>query len=260
MNGQASLLRDELLANLPTGLREELLIAYGEILRNFRERRWEPSELNGGKLCEIAYSILKGHVSNRFPTKASKPANMVDSCRALEREAASSPRSIKIQIPRMLIALYEVRNNRGVGHVGGDVDPNHMDATCVVAMSKWIMSELVRVFHGVTTDEASAAVDSIVERTLPTVWKVGTNLRVLSPSMSMRDRTLMLLYHSHGPVPEQDLFRWVEHSKASMYRRDVLRPAHKAKLIEYDPAGSTVEISPIGIALVEDRLLTFGST
>lgn len=181
-------LEAELLGGLPESLRSELLSAYSEILRNFRERRWEPAELNGGKLCEVAYSILKGHIDGAFPKRSNKPKNMVDSCRTLEQAPAAFPRSVRIQIPRMLVALYEVRNNRGVGHVGGDVDPNHMDAACVLEMSKWVMSELVRVFHDVTTEEAAAAVDTLVQRTVPVVWKVGENLRVLDPAMSMKDR------------------------------------------------------------------------
>lgn len=155
----------------------------------------------------------------------------------------------------MLLALYEVRNNRGVGHVGGDVDPNHMDAACVLEMSKWMMSELVRVFHGSSTEEAATAVDSLVERTLPTVWKAGENLRVLDYTKSMRDKLLILAYQSSGPVEEGDLFRWVEHSNSSVFRRDVIRPAHKLKLIEYDQNRKTIQISPVGIAYVEERLL-----
>ncbi|MDQ4142181.1 MAG: hypothetical protein M3198_00295 [Actinomycetota bacterium] len=249
------ILEEDLLALLPATLRTELLTAYAEILRNYRERRWEPSELNGGKLCEIAYSILQGHVNNKFPKKSSKPRNMVDACRDLENATSSFPRSVRIQIPRMIVALYEIRNNRGVGHVGGDVDPNHMDATCVVEMSKWLLSELVRVFHDVTTEEATAAVDALVERTVPTVWQVGENLRVLDPKMSMREKTLLLLYHRRGPVPENDLRKWVEHSNPSTYRRDVLKKAHQVKLVEYDASKKTVEISPLGIAFVEDNLL-----
>lgn len=249
------ILEKELLALLPATLRTELLTAYGEILRNYRERRWEPSELNGGKLCEVAYSILQGHTNGQFPKRSTKPRNMVDACRSLESAPSSFPRSVRIQIPRMIVALYEIRNNRGVGHVGGDVDPNHMDATCVVEMSKWVLSELVRVFHDVSTEEATAAVDALVERTVPTVWKVGENLRVLNPRMSMRDKTLLLLYHRRGPVVEEDLRQWVEHSNPSVYRRDVLRKAHKAKWLEYDAGKKTVEISPLGIAFVEDHLL-----
>jgi len=59
-----------------------------------------------------------------------------------------------VLIPRLLPVLYEIRNNRGVGHVGGDVDPNHMDAEAVQAMASWVMAELVRIFHGVKTEEA----------------------------------------------------------------------------------------------------------
>jgi hypothetical protein len=247
--------QEDLLANLPQRLRGELLNAYAEILRNFKERRWEPSELNGGKLCEVVYSIVRGHVDGAFPEKAKKPRNMVEACRALEAEPSSIPRSIRVQIPRMMMALYEVRNNRGVGHVGGDVDPNHMDAACVLAMSKWLVSELIRLFHDVTTEEAAAVVDALVDRTIPTVWQVGDNLRVLDPRMSMRDKTLVLLYQHHRPVPEDALRGWVEHSNGSSYRRDVLRKAHKAKLIEYDRLAKTVQISPLGIDLVERELL-----
>jgi hypothetical protein len=155
----------------------------------------------------------------------------------------------------MLVALYEVRNNRGVGHVGGDVDPNHMDATCVLGMSKWVMSELVRVFHDTSTEEATKAVDSLVERTSQTVWKVGNNLRVLDHAKSMKDKVLLLVYHRPSAVPESDVFRWVEHSNASVFRRDILRPLHRTKLIEYDENAKTIQISPVGIDEVENRLL-----
>lgn len=255
MTNTSKILDDKLLASLPSGLRDELLKSYAGILRNYRERRWEPSELNGGKLCEVIYSILDGYVSGTFPQASSKPRNMVEACRSLENAIAAFPRSVRIQIPRMLTALYEIRNNRGVGHVGGDVDPNHMDATCVVEMSKWLISELVRVFHNVSTEEASASVDALIERTIPLVWKAGDNYRVLDPKMSMGDRTLLLLYRSQGPVAENYLFQWVEHSNISTYRRDILRAAHKRRLLEYDSQKKTAEISPLGISYVENLIL-----
>src|SRR5947208_3392334 len=112
------MLQSQLFGQLPPGLRDELLATFNQITSNFRESRWEPSELNGGKLCEVAYSIIRGYADGVFPASASKPQNMVDACRALEKEKGL-PRSLSIQVPRVLIALYEIRNNRGVGHVGG---------------------------------------------------------------------------------------------------------------------------------------------
>jgi hypothetical protein len=116
------------LATIPVGLRDPLVEEYNKLAKNFRENRWEPAELSGGKLCEIVYSILNGYITGTFPTTPSKPSNMVDACKKLETAPNTFPRSVRIQIPRMLTALYEIRNNRNVGHVGGDVDPNHMDA------------------------------------------------------------------------------------------------------------------------------------
>lgn len=249
------------LAGIPASLRDELLAAFNEIERNYRERRWEPSELNGGKMCEVVYTILRGFIDGTYPARASKPSNMVDACRAFEKiDAAQFPRAVRIQVPRVLLALYEVRNNRGVGHVGGDVNPNAMDASFVLATAKWLMAELIRLFHGVDTVTAEQTVDRIVERTVPLVWQVGELRRVLAPGFTMREKTLVVLYHATGWVPEKVLFAWVEHSNAAVFRRDVLAKAHKEKLIEYDRSAGRVLISPLGVRVVEDELLSRASS
>jgi hypothetical protein len=149
---------------------------YQEIAKNFAEHRWEPSELNGGKFCEVVYTIVESVIVGSTPSKPSKPQNMVVACRGLEtapmRPGRTGDRSLRILIPRVLSALYEIRNNRGVGHAGGDVDPNFMDATAVYAMASWTLAELVRIFHGVSTREAQETFDALVERKIALVWEV----------------------------------------------------------------------------------------
>lgn len=80
------------LNKLPNSLREELLESYNTILKNFRENKWEPSELNGGKFCEIVYSILNGYIAGTYPSKAIKPTNMVDACNNLATRPSTFPR------------------------------------------------------------------------------------------------------------------------------------------------------------------------
>ena len=244
-----------LLSAIPGTLRDELIQALNEIERNFKENRWEPSELNGGKLCEVVYSIIKGYVDNNYPTSASKPRNMVDACKNLEQSPASFPRSRRIQIPRMLTALYEIRNNRGVGHVGGDVNPNHMDAVCVLQMSKWVVSELIRVFHNVSTQEATEAVEALSDRDLPLIWEVNGISRILDNSLTMLDKTLVLLYGEPSGIEESVLVNSIEHSNPSVYRRDILKKAHKKRLIEYNQNTKLAIISPLGINHVETTIL-----
>lgn len=243
------------LGSIPSGLRRPLLAAFDEIVRNFHQHRWEPAELNGGKFCEIVYTVLKGIVDRSFPSKPSKPKNMVDACRVLEQAPAQHPRSVRIQIPRMLMALYEVRNNRGVGHVGGDVDPNHMDAIAVLYLSKWVLAELVRLLHQVDTDAATAVVEALVEREIPTVWKVGSVKRVLEPGVPRTDAVLLLLHATAKPVSEEELAAWVEHPSASEFRRDVLRRLHRNRLVEFDERTGLVTLSPRGAARIEEKLV-----
>lgn len=247
------------LGHLPASLRAELLAALNEIVQSFRAGRWEPSELNGGKLSEVVFTVIRGHADGTMPARASKPRNMVEACRALETETAL-PRSLRIQIPRMLIALYEIRNNRGVGHVGGDVDPNHMDAVTVLAMAKWVVAELVRVFHKVDTATATAVTDALIDREVPLIWSTGSRKRVLNTTLTLREKTFLLLYGEAGPVAERDLISWIQPSRPSDYRSKVLRRGHRDKLIEYDETAATVELSPLGARLVEDQLATWERT
>lgn len=249
----------KLFHGLPSGLRDPLIKGYVEIARNYAERRWEPSELNGGKLCEIVYSIVDGATSGTYAASPSKPPRMVDACRAIEQRPSNSTlfgdRSFRVLIPRLLPYLYEIRNNRGVGHVSGDVDPNYSDATAVFSCSNWIMAELIRVFHNVSLDQAQSAVDSLVERKHPIVWEIERVKRVLDPSIPRVDQVLVLLYSSQGWVAESDLRSWVEYKNSTNFRDNVLAPLHKNRKVEHQQAEQRIRITPRGAKDVEDRIL-----
>jgi hypothetical protein len=247
------------LASLPSGLKTPLINCYQEIARNFSERRWEPAELNGGKFCEVAYSIINGALTGSFAAAPSKPRNMVDSCRALEQIPPDAnrvgDRSLRVLIPRMLPVLYEIRNNRGVGHVGGDVDPNFQDAVAVFQMASWVMAELVRMFHQVSLSDAQATVDTLVERKHPIVWQEGVTKRVLDPSLGKGDQALLLLYSGNTWVEDKDLANWVEYTNLTQFRNRVLLPMHENRLVEYDRLLRRLKLTPRGSADVEQRLL-----
>src|ERR1700740_1248332 len=182
------------LSAIPSGLRDPLLKEYRTIVQNFLEQRWLPSELHGGRFNATVYTILDGQAKNSFAAAPAKPPNFVQACRVLENNAlAHVPHSFQILIPRMLPALYDVRNNRNVGHVGGDVDPNHMDAVAILSVSNWIMGELVRVYHKLTTAQAQQLVGALVEVRLPAVWTGEDGVkRVLETSLKLHEKILLL--------------------------------------------------------------------
>lgn len=245
-------------SNLPLELRKELIDCYQSIITNYAEARWEPAELNGGKFCEIVYSIVHGALIGTFPDRSKKPANMVEACRALESMPATPSlignRSLRIQIPRLLPYLYEIRNNRGVGHVGGDVNPNSADASAVLATSSWVMAELVRIFHGMSLSDAQAAVDAMVSRTHPLVWSVDQTKRVLDASIKKSDQVLLLLYSESDWTDTEKLRSWVEYANKTNFKNKILSPLHEGRYIEYSQANGLVCITPKGSKEVEMRL------
>lgn len=248
-----------LLSTVPGGLRDALVHSYQEVAANYTEHRWEPSELNGGKFCEVAYCIVRGQIDGVFPATASKPRDLLKACRDLEQLPADSnrvgDRSLRVLIPRTLPVLYEIRNNRGVGHVGGDVDPNFLDATAVFSMASWVLAELVRIFHDTSTEAAQQIVDVLVERKHPLIWDIEGVKRVLDPAMPKKDQALLLLHSSASWIPEDDLCAWVEYSSTSMFKKRILEPLHVRRLVEHDARNSRVKISPLGTKDVETRIL-----
>ncbi len=250
--------KSKLLAKIPEGLRKPLFETYREIASNFSEHRWEPSELNGGKFCECVYWVCHGFLTGTYAGKPTKPPNMVADCRALEtRKDTGQPgdRSLRILVPRMLPALYEVRNNRGVGHVGGDVDPNFMDATAVYSTASWILAELVRIFHNLHPDEAQNVADGLVERKTPLIWSAGSIQRVLDTKLSAADQTLLLLHKKLGWIAEKDLVASIEYKRRSDFRTKVLKRLHANRMIEFDQIEEKARISPKGSEHVERKII-----
>jgi hypothetical protein len=241
------------LTAIPAGLRDPLIAEYQAIVQNFLESRWLPSELSGGRFSEIVYTILDGHAKKSYATAPSKPGNFVEACRKLEGNG-HVPRSFQILIPRMLPALYEVRNNRSVGHVGGDVDPNHMDSVAVLAMCNWIMAELVRIFHGLTVGDAQKVVDALAEVRIPVIWSgEGGVKRVLRPDLKLPDQLLLLIATSIPDVTSKELIAWTEHENTK-YVMKIIRGLHAGRFVEFTESTDKVRILPPGANFVQELI------
>jgi hypothetical protein len=230
------------LTALPDGLRKPLLEEYQRMVTDFRERRWLPSELSGGRFCEIVYTILEGYPGS-YASAPKKPENFPHACAELQKRSVE-PRSMRIAIPRLLPSIYEIRNNRNVGHVSGDIDPNHMDATFVLSSCNWVMAELVRVLHRVSSTEAAALIEQFTEQSLVLLWEVEDQTRrVLDTTLNLYDQILLLA--GAAPVTLATLRAWTEHY-SDAYLHTVLKHLHAKRFVEFNEKEGTVRLSPKG--------------
>ena len=235
-----------------------------------RRRDWEGVATKVGRICEGVYSILKGHVDGAYAPKPFKPSNMVTACTALElADAARFPRTVRITLPRVILAVYEFRNNRAV-HAGADVQPNGMDGEYLARSVQWIVAELVRVFSSLAVEDAQAVVEVVSERSVPLLWIRDDIIRILNPKLSMQDKALVLLYHEAHEVPIRRLAQLLEYGDVADFEWYVIRPLHADAFVHRFPPApwwkaafspvkqpARVLILPPGIERVE-RGLTSG--
>ena len=207
--------------------------------------------LRGADFVKLCIRFLKGMQRGNYPVRASKPGNFIAACQALEQET-QMPRSFRILIPRVLPALYEVRNNRNVGHVGGDVDPNYMDSGFVLSTSSWIMAELVRVLHSIDSDEAQEIVSELSAHQAPPVWVSTRARRVLNPSLKLKDQIILLIGSLDRNAEFQELCEWLEASKPAYVKR-LLNTMHKSRLLEF--SGGVIELLPPGQLKLQEILV-----
>ncbi|UIJ43871.1 hypothetical protein LZK98_12295 [Sphingomonas cannabina] len=232
-------------------MRDPLIEEFEQALDEYRAADWEKVGLKAGKFCEIAYCICAGHATGSYAATPSKPVNFPQACRDLEQHNGTKGRSLCMQVPKILAALYELRNNRAIGHVSAEVSPNHMDAEVFLRGMKWVMGELVRNYSQLALTDSHAVVEAVTARTFHMVWSSGDMRRVLEPAKTAGQKVLILLYAEGKQVAVAQLQAWVEYKNGTDFKRKVLRDLHKRAWIHFDEKASTAQILPTGQAYVE---------
>jgi hypothetical protein len=246
---------------LPDGLTKPLIHEFEQALTAYRAGDWEKVGLKAGKFCEITYCICAGHVSGAYASAPSKPSNFPQSCLALEQHNKTKGRSLCIQVPRIITGLYELRNNRAIGHIGGDVDPNHMDAEIFLRGMKWVMAELVRFYSQLPLDESHRVVESVTAKSFSIVWTKGDTRRILEPARTTKEKVLILLYSENKPINIVQLQKWIEYKNGTEFRNKILKSLHDQAQINFNRIAKTAEILPPGQNFVENSgLLVVGKT
>ncbi len=245
------------LANVPAQFRTRIVKTFLDVKKRLAEENDESLGLAAGKFCESVLRLLQHEILKSSTPFGQKIPDFSVECRKLvESPKTAGPESLRVVVPRALVFVYTLRNKRGIGHVGGDVDANHIDAMTIARSCDWIVCELIRTFHNLSLEEAQDIVDNLAQRNLPDVWNVAGKKRVLRDGLCFKDQVLLLCYvERENAVFAEDLLSWVEHSHSTKFRSSVLGALHAARLVEYDRDNDQVILSPKGVKEVETRIL-----
>lgn len=254
---------DQVFASVPKQLREHVKEHFEKIRHDHALGRYESSELNGGKMCEAVLPVLEWFVKSQGVAIPGKSTTSFDIRirRIMGLSCDDLLESFRLNVPDILLSLYRIRSKRGVAHVNGDVDPNYMDSSYVVAAANWIMAELVRVLYSVTLEEATRLVDRITTKRIPLVWEIGDRKRVISPpgkNLDAKQKVLALLYNEYPEsIDDEKLLLWTRYSLRNRKRfmSNVLGALDKCDQVDYDKESGKVNILPPGMIYVEENIL-----
>lgn len=249
---------DQALAGVPAQFRSKISGSFIDLRKRAREGQLDAAGISAGKFCESVLRLLQQEVKGSFVAFGKPIPNFADACRDIITGTSTTiPESLRVIVPRALVFVYTMRNKRGIGHVGGDVDANGIDLATMVRVADWTVCELIRHYHGLSLEEAQDLVDTLALREIPDIWEVGGRKRVLRDGLTKQEESLLLLYsETTRSVPAEDLLAWTKFTGSmSMFRARVLDPLDRAKLIDLDESAMMVTLSPKGTSEVESRLL-----
>ena len=244
----------QLASKLDPKLVHELLEAHSEAKRNFYLGGLRLSAVEGGRFCEAAFRLLEYITKSKKFTPLGKTLGNTDKL-ILELSNLDGGKfhdSIRLNIPRSLRLVYDIRNKRDAAHLADGIDPNLQDATLIVGVIDWVLAEFIRLEHNVSADEASKMVDGIVTRVAPIVQDFAGYLKVLNPKLQAGDHCMVLLYQ-RGEIGGrfEELEQWVRPKMRGNLKRTLNALVDTQDYVHFD--GNRYLITRRGEQYVEKR-------
>jgi hypothetical protein len=105
--------------------------------------------------------------------------------------------SLRRQIPRACIFIYDIVSNRGGRHDSEEIDPNEMDATTALNILSWILAELIRYCSkSLNMCDTEELVNSLIERKYPVFDAIDDRIYLDRNCFTgMLECSVLALYH-----------------------------------------------------------------
>lgn len=238
---------------IPEPLVDGVLDAYVEAKRRYHLGDQRPQAVEGGRFSEAVFRVLQ-HACGLTVTPVGKSLPKVDSLLTQFENSGSKLDSVRLHIPRTLRLIYDIRNKRNAAHLSDGIDPNLQDATLVIGNMNWVLAELVRLYHGVSADDAQRIIEDLVTKEVPAIQEIDGQPVILS-DLQPKDRAMLMLYRA-GPkgASLDDLARWLRTPRKGDLKKR-LGTLDRDKLVLLHPDSHLYYITNKGVRYVDEHRL-----
>jgi hypothetical protein len=195
-------------------LADQLLDEFVSLERRYVLRDWEPAILDGGQFCEAASRLIYHQDSGRLDRRHS-----VDRClRYVEDSAGTNShaypdRKSSLHTAKVLRMVYKFRSDRGAVHIDPDYSANQLDSKLVIEGSRWVVSEILRIFWTGDRSAVAKAIREIIQYDVPVIGDFDGRLVVQRVDCRPDEEILILLHHAgESGLSRRDLGRYIQHT------------------------------------------------
>lgn len=197
-----------------------------------------------GNFCENVVNILRDQMGEGTESNV-EVGTFVDHC-TCGNIGNSEPREIRLTIPRMIRAAYELRNARDSVHVNLEVEVNHSDTQAAVRTCSWILAELLRAYGDEDDmDEIADLIEELARPLTPYIDEHNGDRMIQHTELGVREEVLIHLHSSTGEVDADDLVDWIP-GEDSRSVKGALGRLKQDRKVWYDNDEGTARIASLG--------------
>ena len=188
----------ELAKGVDAALAQAVVCSYIEMQQRFFAGDWQPSELDGGRLCE-AISRALYQLDSGTVTHSQLPKEL---CEKIEDEQNLRPHNLDLKdrhhVSRAIGLVYKFRSDRGSVHISPKYTADFMDSMLMVHAGKWIFAEFLRLAWKQDKAVIAETIAQIVQLEYSLIHELDGVPLVLESTVSAPEEILLLLNHAEG--------------------------------------------------------------
>lgn len=232
-----------------------IIESYVEMQQRFLAGDWQPTELDGGRLCEAVARALY-QLDSRTVTHSQLPKEL---CEKLEDERNLRSHLLlqadRIHICRAINLVYKFRSSRGSVHISPNYKADFMDSMLMVHAAKWIFAEFLRLSWNSDKAVVAETISRIVQLEFSLIHEINGMPLVLDAKISAPSELLLLLNHaSNQKLTKDDLFSHAKNNRASALNTALSRLL-KDNDVRYTKSPGEIALTPKGQKRVIERII-----
>jgi hypothetical protein len=248
-------LTDELAKIVDPTFASAIVDSYVEMQQRFFAGDWQPSELDGGRLCEVVaratYQLDSGTV-----THSQLPKEL---CEKIEDEPNLRQHNLegkaRRHLARAIMLVYKFRSDRGPVHISPDYTANEMDSILMLHAGKWIFAEFLRLAWNKDKKVIAETIADIIQLEHPLIHELDGTPLILDHNVSAPEELLLLLNHADGHKLQRDQLIKLAKNNTDASVGVAISRLTKSNEIRTTGAASELALTPKGQKRVMEKII-----